>query len=386
MIKRLTTHYFFSQPHQPFFMLAFINAIVSMLLFPLLFTDTLSSAIPIRLYHVYSIVFLLFTPAFLAFLLTTFPRFSATNPIEKNKYLGIFGLFFLASLLSYFSLFSSSFLLLSMLFSLSAHGASIYILLSIYKISTVEDKDDQFWILVSLSFGLISQLILLLSFWLPFFHTLAIQIAIYLYLFLMFFTISQRMVPFFSHTPITKHKERFKVIVGLLSLHIFLELIEAHSSFLVDLFLAYLLGRELYRWKLPFPNTTPLVWILHIALFWIPIAFVLSAISSLITLTTGTTYLYLGIHVLSLGFFLTMLIGFGTRVTLGHSGNKMQIDNHTKYLFYLTQIVVLSRILTSLFTEEYLLVMFNLSVIIWLGLFLLWGYKFFAVLIFGKKL
>jgi len=386
MINRLKTHYFFSQPHQPFFVLAFINAIISMLLFEFLFTGTLSSAIPMKLYHIYSVIFLLFTPAFLAFLFTTFPRFSATRPVEKYKYLSIFGLFFLASLFSYFSLFSSSFLLLSMVFSLLAHTAAIYILWSIYKTSTVQDKYDQFWILVASAFGLISQLILFLSFWIPSLYTLSIQIAIYLYLFLMFFAISQRMVPFFSHTPITKHTERFKVIVGLLSLHIFLELLQSHSSFLVDMLLAYLIGRELYRWKLPFPNENPLVWILHIALFWIPIAFLLSAITNFIALLTGSSYLYLGIHTLSLGFFLTMLIGFGTRVTLGHSGNKMQVDNYTKYLFYLTQVVVLSRILTSLFTGEYFLIVFNISVVIWLGLFLLWGYKFFMVLIFGKKL
>jgi uncharacterized protein involved in response to NO len=303
MIEKLTNHYFFSQPHQPFFVLAFINAIVSMLLFSLLFTGMVSSAVPIRLYHVYSIIFLLFTPAFLAFLFTTFPRFSATEPVEKNKYLSIFGLFFMASLLSYFALFSSSFLVLSMFFSLLAHMAAVYILWSIYKVSTVQDKYDQFWILVASTFGLISQLFLLASFWIPSLYTIAIQIAIYLYLFLMFFTISQRMVPFFSHVPLTKHKERFKVIVGLLLLHIFLELLQPHSSFVVDMFLAYLIGRELYRWELPFPNENPLVWILHIALFWIPIAFLLSSISNLITLISGTSYLYLGIHTLALGFW-----------------------------------------------------------------------------------
>jgi uncharacterized protein involved in response to NO len=257
-----------------------------------------------------------------------------------------------------------------MIFALLAHTGAIYILWTIYKTSTVQDKYDQFWILIASIFGLISQLILFLSFWFPSLYVLAIQIAIYLYLFLMFFTISQRMVPFFSHAPITKHKERFKVIVGLLALHIFLELLQPHSSFVVDIILAYLLGRELYRWKLPFPNENPLVWILHIALFWIPIAFLLSSISNLIALSTGTTYLYLGIHALSLGFFLTMLIGFGTRVTLGHSGNKMQVDSYTKYLFYLTQVVVLSRILTSFFTGEYFIVMFNISVVVWLGLFI----------------
>jgi uncharacterized protein involved in response to NO len=386
MIDKLTKHYFFSQPHQVFFILAFVNAILSMILFALLFTGTVSSTIPVKLYHVYSIIFLLFTPAFLAFLFTTFPRFSATEPVEKHKYLNIFGLFFVASLFSYFSLFSSSFLPLSMLLSLFAHISAVNILLSIYKTSTVEDKYDQFWILVASAFGVLSQLVLFLSFWFPSLYVLAIQIAIYLYLFLMFFAVSQRMVPFFSHTPITKHKERFKVIVGLLALHVLLELLQPHASFFVDIVLAYLLGRELQRWELPSPHENPLVWILHIALLWIPIAFLLSAVTNLIALSTGVSYLYLGIHILSLGFFLTMIIGFGTRVTLGHSGNNMQVDTYTKYLFYLTQVVVLSRIFTSLFTGEYFFVMFNISVAIWLGLFVFWGYKFFMVLILGKKL
>lgn len=386
MIAKLKNHYFFSQPHQPFFLLAFINAIVSMILFSLLFTGALSSSVPIKFYHVSSIIFLLFTPAFLGFLFTTFPRFSATQPIEKDKYLTIFGVFLLASLLSYFSLFSANLLFLSILLALFAHISAIHTLWSIYKTSTVQDKYDQFWILVASAFGLLSQSLLFLSFWLPTLYALAVQIAIYLYLFLMFFTVSQRMVPFFSHTPITKHKERFKVIVGLLALHVLLEVTYPYSSFFVEMLLAYLIGKELHRWKLPFPHENPLVWVLHIALFWIPLAFLLSSISNLIALITGASYLYLGIHALSLGFFLTMLIGFGTRVTLGHSGNRLEVDNYTKYLFYLTQVVVLSRILTSLFIGEYFFVIFNLSVIIWLGLFILWGYKFFMVLISGKKL
>ncbi|HIC99687.1 MAG TPA: hypothetical protein EYP08_08775, partial [Pyrodictiaceae archaeon] len=38
------------------------------------------------------------------------------------------------------------------------------------------------------------------------------------------------------------------------------------------------------------------------------------------------TFLALDIHMLLLGFVFTILIGFGTRVTIGHSGNMMQAD------------------------------------------------------------
>ena len=387
MREKLLNHYFLSQPHQPFFILAFINALISMLLFALLFQGVIATDIPSKLFHTYTIIFLFFTPAFFAFLFTTFPRFSATEAIEQREYLNIFFPYLTTSIVAYLGLFSSTLFAFSIMLSLVAQLGAINILWSIYKRSTMPDKYDQFWILIGLGFGFLAQLLLFISLWVPSLFNLSLKIAIFLYLFLVFFTVAQRMVPFFSHAPIEKHKERFKVIVGLLGLHIFLEIIIPHSSFLVDLFLAYLIARELYRWRLPFPNPNPLVWILHIALFWIPIAFLISSIASISALVSGSFYLNIGVHVLALGFFVTMIIGFGTRVTIGHSGNIMMADNYTKALFYATQVVAIARILTSInLTSNYFMLFFNLSIILWIILFLAWGYRFFAVLIFGKKL
>jgi len=286
------------------------------------------------------------------------------------------------------SLFSTLLFSLGMLLTLVAHAGASYILYNIYKTSKMEEKEDQLWILIAMGFGLLSHFIFIVSVWLPSLHVLSIEIAIYLYLFILIFTVGQRMIPFFSHSPIEKHKERLKVIIGLLGLHILLEIIQNNSSFLVDFLLAYLLGKELYRWKLPFPNPNPLVWILHLALFWIPIAFALEGVTNIIALTTQTNFLSLGIHTLALGFFLTVLIGFGTRVTLGHSGNTMQADKLTTILFYWTQVVVLIRILTSLAVANNwnFVVFFDLSITVWVVLFALWGSRFFPVLIFGKKL
>ncbi len=385
MLKRsqftkIKESYFLSQPHQPFFLLAFANAIVSMAFFALFFEDDFA-----KYYHAYSLIYLLFTPAFLAFLFTTFPRFSATPPIAQHDYLRVLMFYSLGSAVTLLGIFISIPLLSTgMLLTLIGHSLAIKELFFIYKKSTQEDKFDQFWILVAMSFGLFAHLMFLLTLWIPTLFYFAIQVAIYLYLFLLIFTIAQRMVPFFSHSPIERHIERFKVIVGLLGLHILLELMQHNSSFLVDLLLGYLFVRELKRWKLPFPNENPLIWILHIALFWIPIAFLFSFITRLLGLIDGSSFLYLGIHTLALGFFLTILIGFGTRVTIGHSGNLMRADNYTKYLFYGTQTVVLFRILTSI-TDNFS-IFFQLSVGAWLVVFIAWGYRFFAVLILGKRL
>jgi uncharacterized protein involved in response to NO len=160
-----------------------------------------------------------------------------------------------------------------------------------------------------------------------------------------------------------------------------------NSSFLVDFLLAYLFGKEISRWKLPFPNPNPMIWILHISLFWIPVSFLLSGIASIFTLIDGTNFLYLGIHSLGLGFLLTVLIGFGTRVTLGHSGMAIEADKQTVLLFYWTQVVVFNRILTSLSLSSgwNFLVFFDISITVWLVLFGLWARRFFAILIYGKE-
>ena len=384
-LQKIKESYFVSQPHQPFFILAFINAIISMVFFALFFEGAISPIVPAKYYHAYALIYLFFTPAFLAFLFTTFPRFSSTEPILKHDYLRVFMFYTIGSFITLLGvLVSIPLLSTGILLTLIGHGLATKELLLIYKKSIHKEKFDQFWILIAMSIGLFAHFMLLTTLWFPQFYLFSIQLALYLYLFLLIFTIAQRMVPFFSHSPIEKHIERFKVIVGLLSLHVLLEITEYNSSFLVDFLLSYLFMRELKRWKLPFPNENPLVWILHLALFWIPIAFLLSSITSLMALLYGSSSLYLGIHTLALGFFLTMLIGFGTRVTIGHSGNLMSADKYTKYLFYGTQIVLFFRILTSL-TDNFM-IFFQLSVLAWLTLFGAWGYRFFSVLIFGKKL
>lgn len=386
----MKNHYFLSQPHQPFFILAFVNAILSMVLFMLLFKGIITAEILSGEYHAYSLIFLLFTPAFLAFLFTTFPRFSGTPPIPQLHFLGVFWIFLAGSLIMLLGLFLSKILItIGMLLIFLAQLASGNILLSVYNASPTHpnEKTDQFWILIAIALGIVSHLFFILSIWLPSLHIISVQIAIYLYLFLLTFTVAQRMIPFFSGKPIEKHIERYRVIVGLLALHVMLESMIPHSSFLTDFMLAYLTGKELMRWKLPVPHPDPMIWILHISLFWIPIAFLLSGLSNIFTLIDSTNFLFLDIHTVVLGFIFTILIGFGTRVTLGHSGNEIKADKLTVMLFYWTQVVVAMRILTSLALSSgwSFFVFFDISVTVWLVMFGLWARRFFGILIFKKE-
>lgn len=382
--------YFFSQPHQPFFVLAFINAIVTMLVFSLSYKGVLHLAITPSSFHAYGIIYLMFTPAFLAFLFTTFPRFTSTEPIEVKSYMNVFSLYYLGSILYLLgSIVTPVFSGAAMLLLFVGHFKGMLLLRRMYLTTSMEDKQDIYWILLAMKLGLFSHLLFIIAelFYIPLMG-LSIDTSVYLYLFLLTFTVAQRMIPFFSHSMIEKNENLFVIVFSLLVLHIILEGIVTHGSFIVDIALAYIIGKELLRWKLIFPNPDPMLFILHIAMYWIPIAFILAALSNLLTLITGANFLFLDTHVLMLGFVFTILIGFGTRVTIGHSGNIMQADNWVKVLFIWTQVVVVVRILTS-FVSAFgwnFMVLFDISATVWMVMFIAWAIRFFAVLINGKKL
>jgi uncharacterized protein involved in response to NO len=386
----MKNHYFLSQPHQPFFVLGFINALLSMFIFMLLFKGALLSEISPRDYHAYSLIYLLFTPAFLAFIFTTYPRFSATPPIERVVYLTILVPFVLGTILVFLGVtLLPTLMSIGMVITLIGHLLSINILRKIHNASPITDKHDIFWILMAMGFGGLSHLLFLIGYlWeIPTVSNIAIQIGIYLYLFLVTFSVAQRMVPFFSNCFIERDDNLLKTITLLLAGRILLESIQPHLSFIADFALMYLVGVHLISWDLPFPNPNPLLWILHLALFWVPIAFLLSGLSSVVAIITKSDMLFLDIHLLVLGFILTILIGFGTRVTLGHSGNKLVADRWTTILFYWTQLVVLTRIMTSLITALgwNFLFWFDISITVWMVLFGIWASRFFGMLIFEKE-
>lgn len=382
--------YFFSQPHQPFFILAFVNALITMLVFLLSYKGILQIDISPVNFHAYGLIYLLFTPAFLAFLFTTFPRFASTDVIEKKVYMRVFSFYYLGSILFLLgSIVSPLISAAGMLILFVGHTLGALILKNIYTTTTMEDKQDIYWILLAMGIGVVSHFLFIIGeiFNLSLF-AYSMEIANYLYLFLLAFSVAQRMVPFFSHCMAEKDAKLLPRLFGLLVLHVLLESIYTNASFIVDFGIAFLVGKELLRWKLPFPNPNPLLAILHISLYWVPVAFALGGSINLISLFSDVTFLALDIHVLLLGFVFTILIGFGTRVTIGHSGNMMQADKWVTYLFYWTQVVVGLRILVSIVAAFgwNFMILFDISVTAWLLMFTAWAVRFFAVLITGKKL
>ena len=382
--------YFFSQPHQPFFVLSFVNAIVTMLIFLLSFKSILNIAISPTNLHIYGFTYLLFTPAFFGFLFTTFPRFSSTPSIEKSTYLRVFAFFYIGSTLFLLgSIVSPLLSALGMFVTLIGHVLGYLILNNIYTQTTMEDTHDIYWIKQAMLFGVIAHALFIVGqLLLPTLIGFSAEISTYLFLFLLAFSVAQRMIPFFSHSMAEKHPNLLRQVFILLVAHIVLEGIYTNSAFFIDFLIAYIIAKEIKHWSLPFPNPNPLLTILHISLFWIPVAFALSGLVNFVSLVSNVTFLALDVHTILLGFVFTVLIGFGTRVTLGHSGNKMFADKYTTFLFYWTQVVVVLRIMVSLAAAFGLnfMVLFDITATAWMLMFVLWSVRFLDVLIRGKKL
>ncbi len=380
--------YFFSQPHQPFFTLGIINAILFMALFIPAYKGFFN--IDARFFHSYSMIFLVFTNFFFGFLYTTFPRFSGTEPIEPRKYLLVFLFMLLATISFGVSLFFPPAFYAASLFVAAAFAATLREFYRIYR-GCVLPKKDQYWLIVALGIGAMSN-IFYLFYYIPCgcdksaVYSVAVNMGVYLYLLFLGFVVAFRMVPFFSHVMAWEKNEKLHLEVFVLFfLHSLFASAFPKALFVVDLIAAFLITKELFAIRLP-RSKEPLLWILHLAVYWLAFGLMAGAVIEFFEAWFGFYSFALPLHLLALGFLLTILIGFGTRVTLGHSGNMLRVDKSGVLIFYFTQIVVLGRMIFSLAASfGKITPAFDISATLWILLFVAWLYKYGAVLVFGRR-
>jgi len=337
------SNYFLSQPHQPFFILGVANAVLMMLIFALNYKGILSLQMESANFHVYSLVFIVFTNVFTGFLFTTFPRFcQAKEVISKKYYINIFYYNLVGSLLFLIGSFISHIVLLTGMAVLFL--AQIFIVLKLQEIylnGKATDKKDAFWILTAQYFGLLGHILFIeleLNHYIGLnvnLLSIAVNISFYMYLIFLAFSVAQRMIPFFSHSFAAKNENFVKIIFVLFILKSIFSAVD------------------------------------FLALFWLPTAFLLSALSLTTELLVGTSFYFLNIHLLAIGFLTTLLIGFGTRVTLGHSGQPPHADKLAANIFWFIQVVVIMRAAFSVNVAFGwgLNFLFDISFTLWLILF-----------------
>lgn len=396
----LSTWYkkFSSQPHQPFFTNGVLFFTLFMFLFIASYSNILTLDNTVLTFHAYSMVFVVFIQFFLGFLFVVFPRFLAQAEIKTEVYMNQFLLYFIASLGILLTLiFYSKITFIFQIMMLIAQMISFKLLYSIHKKSAVKIKEDTKWALISFFAGLIFHTLFIVSN-LDFIYSyevskVAINGGFYLFIFMIIFTISQRMIPFFTTAKdatykINKSENLLLLVFGFLVLKvILLSFDNAKINLIADIPLFIIITKELIKWKLPIFKVPSIMWILFIGLYWIPIAFFISILQGFMAFyEPNIIFEKAVIHTLALGYFITMLVGFGTRVILGHSGSIIHANNFATFIFICVQIVTILRIFTSFspnFELDYIFFV-NLTVSLLLIVLFLWSSKYITILIKGK--
>lgn len=361
-----------------------MQGVVFIALLGLSYKGILSLHVSPSYYHGYGMAFIVFTQFFVGFLLTTFPRYLARPSVEKKAYIApAFGLNLggILLVLAGFLPFILPFVLLIVLISF---GALFWSLVRIWHQSNVSNKSDTTWILSGFAFGFLGQILFLASLVLDI-EALALHVSFYLYLFLVVLVVSQKMMPFFAANKVSgytvrKSKYFLHCVFAGLVLKVGLENLGINTLF-ADIWLLGVLGYELIKWKLPFRKSPPILWVLFLSIWWAPIGFllfVLDGISSVLEL--GWYFGHGPLHALALGYFTTVLIGFGTRVLLGHSGRQPVADRYTVVLFGLIQVMTIFRVLADLVGGIGYLHLVISSAVLWLFVFGWWSGRFGKIL------
>lgn len=314
------------------------------------------------------------------FLLTVFPRWMAQPALGKRHYVPVFLGVFGGYLLSHVGLLDHKPLLLAGLVMMLAGWA--YGLTVLGRILVRNGARDRtalscFSALVlgflglaafsAFAFGASAEL-----------GMAAIRIGTFGLLLPIYFTVCHRMLPFFSASAIGPSYKMVKPawslpVFWLLALiHLGLELSQQPQwLWLADAPLTGFFLVHWLRWQ-PWKCMRPgLLAVLHIAAAWLPIAFGLYTVQSLLLFSdSGMSIGRAPLHALTVGFFGSMLVAMVTRVTQGHSGRPLEMGRIPWLTFLLLQGVVLIR-LYSEFAQDMPLWLV-IAAFAWLIAFLPW--------------
>ncbi|OOG38538.1 MULTISPECIES: NnrS family protein [unclassified Rhodanobacter] len=313
--------------------------------------------------HAMLIQYGLFPLFIFGFLLTVFPRWLNRPALPRGRYVPVAGCVFGGYVLANVGLLDLPWLLkLGFIVMLAGYVIGFWTLATVLHASGERDNHARSCLL-AVGLGTLGLLAFLVSlFGGPFeCATLAIRLGTFGLLLPIFFTVTHRMLPFFSGNVaadyrVIRPRWSLPVVWVLLLVHALLDWRNALGwLWLTDVPLALVFAWHALAWQ-PWKAMRPgLLAVLHLAFAWLPLAFVLYALQDVIYAASG--HLLLGrapLHALAIGYFGSMLVAMVTRVTQGHSGRPLQMGAVAWLCFGLLQIVVLLRIRAELGGDMYL--------------------------------
>ncbi len=338
--------------------------------------------------HIYLMVFGLFPSFIFGFVMTTFPRWMNGKEIVAQRYVTAFVLLFSGNVIFYIGLVTQqSVLLLAVASTLAGWAVAVYALLRVVLETPPSDKRNPVVILLALLMGwlgLAAYFIWLLHGNMLWLQT-ATQAGLWLFLLPLFASVGHRMIPFFTMSAlpglqVTKPNWPWWVILAGSTAHALLQLNDATAwLWLSDAPITVAAFYLSYSWGFRQSFKNPMLAILHVGFAWLGIAMLLYTIQSATQFYSYDTLFILGLaplHALTIGCFGSLVIGMGTRVTLGHSGLPFHVDTPLKLMFTGIQADVILRVLADIMPQPYNQGLYLATAIVWLACFTPWVWRY----------
>ncbi|WP_084612755.1 NnrS family protein [Pseudogulbenkiania sp. MAI-1] len=382
---------FLQAPHRVAFLPGMVFAIVLLAGWSLEMSSRVAGfalplSIPATLAHGFLMLYGIFPFFMTGFILTAGPRWLNVAAPSRRSYLAIPALMAAGLVLWLAGLAFGSTLSVAGLLSYTLGFAGLVLVFG-KTIAASPQADRRHAIAVELAFavglaGLLAALYWLLSGDITGWAVMR-DLALWGFLLPVFLTVSHRMVPFFSSTVLTGYQAwrpnwlLYALLAGSFGhglLHI-----AAVTTLPADLPLTVLLAYTSWRWRLRASLSVRLLGMLHLAFAWLAIGFALYTLQDVAALFGHNLLGLAPLHAITTGFFLTMVIAFVTRVSLGHSGRPLEASPGVWRLYLAAQWMALARVLADILPAGLTGLLYVLAACGWLLTLLCWGRLFIPI-------
>lgn len=335
--------------------------------------------------HAFLMVYGFFPFFILGFLFTTYPNWMNGDKVKPREYVATCALMVAGVVLFYVGLLThKAIIILGIELMLIGWSVAVYVLYRILLNTPAQDKRHARVISIALLMGWLGVAAYLL--WLvtedPVMLDFARHAGIWFFLLPIVLTVSHRMIPFFS----SRVLDNYEMVRPFWMLWLMLACSAAHGSlqwlelsaylWIADLPLAGCALYLSYRWGFLRSFSMSLLAVLHFSFAWLGVAMLLYGLQSLVYFASGNLILGLApLHALGIGFFASMILAMASRVTIGHSGRPLELDQLTWVLFLGFQATTVLRILADL-VPAIAPLLYVLAALVWLVCFGLWAIKY----------
>ncbi len=377
-------------PHRPLFLAGTLQTLLVILWWGFTletrqYGTTLATQIPETAAHGWLMIYGLFPFFIFGFLFTALPNWVESGKIAQRDYLGSAGLMALGAGLFYPGLHVPY--LAGIALILHALGWSIG-LLALSRILRGAKHPDmrQPWLAwAATATGLAGALAFLGGAMLdsaPWMRA-ALAVGVWGFLIPLFLAVCHRMIPWFTsrivpnYVIVRPHGPLWAMVAASLCHGVMVVLELERWTWLIDLPSAGLAVWFIARWGIVPAMRERLLAMLHIGFVWSAVSLTLHGLDSLLAFAGAEYRLGLApMHALGIGFFGSMLLAMASRVTLGHSGRPLKADALTWGLFWMVQLIALTRMLPDLLPGLIAYRAMNLAVLLWLATFGIWAWKY----------